>query len=90
MCSQGDSMNATDHDKASQNDLILEHLRTRGPITALEAGHTYECLRLGARIWELKRRGVLIDSEMVSVSSGKRVKEYRLANIDVNGQTNLF
>ena len=36
-------------------------------------------LRLGARIWELKRRGVPIVAELVEVGAdGKRVARYHL------------
>ena len=38
----------------------------RGPITPLEALNYYGCMRLGARIYDLKRRGVDIVTEKVT------------------------
>lgn len=41
----------------TQNDMILQHLRRFGSITPREALELYGCMRLGARIYELKRQG---------------------------------
>ena len=41
----------------TQNALILRHLIDHGSITALDALREYGCMRLGARIWDLKREG---------------------------------
>ena len=48
----------------SQNDAILTHLR-KNPITPIEALQKYGCLRLAARILELKRAGHNIVAEKV-------------------------
>jgi hypothetical protein len=62
----------------NQTELLLERL-ARGPITPLEALAELNILRLGARIWELKRRGVPIGTELVEVGAdGKRVARYHL------------
>ena len=65
----------------SQNDAILSHLR-RSPITPLEAIQKYGCLRLGARIFELRQQGHEIVRELVAVNNrfGEecRVAQYRL------------
>lgn len=45
--------------------LILAHMKEHGSITAREAVDEYGCMRLAARINDLKRRGVVINSEMV-------------------------
>lgn len=60
----------------SQCDQILEHIRAHGSITPLEALTHYNCMRLGARIWELHRRGFVIESEPFTVASGKTVARY--------------
>ena len=52
----------------SQNDAILSHLR-RSPITPLEAIQKYGCLRLGARIWDLKQSGHQIARDLIEVSN---------------------
>lgn len=41
----------------TQNDMILRHLRAFGSISPKEALELYGCMRLGARIFELKRQG---------------------------------
>ena len=48
----------------TQNERILRHLHDFGSITPMEAMKEYSCMRLGARIWELKRAGYQIDRKM--------------------------
>jgi len=54
----------------TQNDKILRHLKThkRG-ITQLDAIQRYGCLRLSARISELRDMGYVIKSEIVAVKN---------------------
>lgn len=65
----------------SQNMRILAHLRV-APITAFEALKYAGCMRLGARIYELRERGHKIDSVLVEVGNErgeiKRVAKYFL------------
>jgi hypothetical protein len=63
----------------NQKQQILNHLRNGKSITPLEALNEYGCLRLGARIHDLKRAGHNIASESVELSNGKRVASYRMA-----------
>ncbi|MEI9428710.1 helix-turn-helix domain-containing protein [Mesorhizobium sp. Cs1299R1N3] len=64
---------------ASQNDLVLEHLEVLGTITPLEALKEYGCLRLGARIHDLKAKGHMIGTDLIPVGDdGKRVAQYSL------------
>lgn len=73
----------TDPTKKSQKDLILAHIEKYGSITPLEAQQYYGCMRLGARIWDLRHDGYDIVSEIVEVptkNGGKaRVAQYRMA-----------
>ncbi len=46
----------------TQNDMILRHLRAFGSISPKEALELYGCMRLGARIFELKRQGFAIQT----------------------------
>lgn len=56
---------STDYSKASQKQMILRYMREEGSITPLDAIREFGCLRLGARIWDLKNQdGVPIKSEM--------------------------
>jgi hypothetical protein len=63
---------------------ILEALR-RGPLTPLEALQDFGCLRLAARIAELKADGHLIATEMVSLN-GKKFGQYVLIKEKQNGR----
>lgn len=69
--------------KKSQKELVLAYIETHGSITPLEAEIYIGCLRLGARIWELRYEGYNIVSEIVEVPTrhgGKaRVARYRMA-----------
>ena len=44
----------------TQNDMILRHLRAFGSISPKEALELYGCMRLSARINDLKRQGFAI------------------------------
>ena len=41
----------------TQSDKILRHLRDFGSITPMEAIQDYSIMRLGARIYDLRKRG---------------------------------
>lgn len=68
----------------TQDALILHHLQTHGPITPLLAMQKYGIMRLGARVWSLKKLGWRIKSEMVEVPTRgletARVAQYTLEN----------
>ena len=65
----------------TQEEMIYQHLYSGGTITPLEALQKFGCLALSQRIGGLKRMGVPIDSEMVKVGEGKRVKRYWLGKV---------
>ena len=58
---------------------IQRHLAKGHALTPLEALRRFNCLRLGARCWELKQAGWPVKSKMVEVGKGKRVAEYSFA-----------
>ena len=61
----------------TQTAQILKHLKSGLPITPLEALDKFGCLRLGARIWDLKRDGHKIERTMKR--RGRRTfAEYRM------------
>lgn len=72
--------------EASQAQTILEHLRTHGSITKLEALNLYGIWNSGGRVWDLKRDGHPIETRMIDTPNGKRVAEYVLVRTDPNGQ----
>ena len=63
----------------TQTQRILKHLETVGSITPREALDLFSCMRLGARIWELRRAGYLITKTMETRKNrnGERVSYAR-------------
>jgi hypothetical protein len=61
-----------------QHEAILMFLQGGGRLTPLKALEQFGCLSLSQRIGELIRAGHPIRSEMIRLSNGKRVAEYRL------------
>lgn len=49
----------------SQSENILIHLFRHGSITPIEALNLYGCFRLGARIFDLKKMGINIETEII-------------------------
>lgn len=69
----------------SQQQKILSYLLKGYRITPLEALSKFGCLRLGARIWNLKHMGHKIEREMVDdIENGKRYASYFIAGLSVN------
>lgn len=61
----------------SQNDMIKSYLLEGNSLTALEALVKFGCLRLSARIYDLRNRhGLPIISRKIILYNGRRVKEY--------------
>lgn len=69
-----------------QADRILAYMKEHGGITSLDASRDLGCIRLGARIFELKERGHDIKSEYIEVKNryGEkcRVKRYWLGGTE--------
>lgn len=66
--------------RKSQKQRILEHLQSKRSITPLEALELYGCLSLAQRIQELRDSGYSIDTELETISSGKRFAKYTLTS----------
>ena len=66
----------------TQSELILQHLREYGSITPMDSIHLYGCMRLGARIYDLKQEGydITVERETAINRFGKPVTyaRYRL------------
>lgn len=62
----------------TQTAVILKHMQQGNEITALEALSKHGCMRLAARIGDLKDQGISIADRWIQ-SNGKRYKAYRLA-----------
>ena len=59
----------------SQTQEILEHLKKGNTITPVEALNWFGCMRLGARVFNLKRQGHNIQTKIVE-RNGKRFASY--------------
>lgn len=70
--------NANESSSKTQKALILKALQQGDRLTHLDAEKRFNCLRLGARIYDLKQQGHKIERRMIVVPSGKCVTEYRL------------
>jgi hypothetical protein len=67
----------------TQNKRIEAYLMSGRTLTPLDALHEFNCFRLSARIWDLKRQGLDIESRTRKITSdGKQkvVVEYKLKN----------
>ena len=75
-------MAKVDH-KPTQNERIIDYMHRFGSITQYEALADLGIMRLASRISDLRRLGVAIESEMVTVKNRFQeechVKRYRLA-----------
>ena len=63
----------------SQTQAIKQHLESGRSITAIEALSEYGCLRLAARIADLRDQGMQIETVMVTYSKDKRFAKYKIA-----------
>ena len=67
------------HQTEAQSKQILEYLQKGNSLTPLEALKMFDCMRLGARVYDLKSQGHEIVTEMVKdEKSGKKYASYRL------------
>lgn len=62
----------------TQEKAILRWLRSGNRITPLEALKRFGTLRLGARIYDLRRNGYNIKTDRVKTRGGAVVASYRL------------
>ena len=62
----------------SQNADILNHLKTVGPLTALDALDLFGCFRLASRINDLRQAGNDIETTEVKLPNGKTIAKYSL------------
>ena len=60
----------------TQNAQILAHLKAGKTITPRQADREFNCMRLSARIYDLRQEGHPISKQMVKTPSGKHVAEY--------------
>ena len=74
------NLNPNADNACTQTSLILKHLQDGHALTPLQAQQEpFCCMRLGARILELKQAGHKIESCRVRTSTGKYIASYCLA-----------
>lgn len=64
----------------SQEQQILAYLMEGRTLTALEALDKFQCFRLGARVFDLRKAGHNIESRPYRTPEGKTVAQYTLKN----------
>lgn len=62
----------------TQNQQILDYLKSGKKITPLTALKKFGCFRLSARIWDLRSQGYPISKKSLTTPQGKTVAEYYL------------
>lgn len=62
----------------SQTNDILRHLAKGKSLTPLEALERFGCLRLAARVNDLRLRGHRIDTDIVQTKGGAKIARYSL------------
>lgn len=63
--------------QGTQEKRILEYMKQGHSITPLDALHQFGCLRLGARIYDLRTQGHVINTKHVTCN-GKTYASYSL------------
>lgn len=64
----------------TQEKQILKALQSGKRLTPLAALEQFGCMRLGARIWNLKnKKGWPIKTTIIKTNTGKHVAEYQMA-----------
>ena len=62
----------------NQTQQILAALQAGEKLTPMDALNRFGCMRLGARIWDLRQEGYPIQSADYQTPSGKHVAQYSL------------
>lgn len=60
----------------SQNRAILAYLKSGKRLTQLMALDLFGCMRLPSRIHDIKKAGIDIKDQFITLANNKRVKEY--------------
>lgn len=74
----GRNVNMNKGSTDTQNRAILSYLRSGKRITQLSALELFGCMRLPSRIHDLKKAGIVIKDQFITLANNKRVKEYWL------------
>ena len=73
----------------SQTQSILNYLLQGKKLTSLEALDLFKCMRLGARIWDLKQQGYTIEEKLIYDENTKKHYSSYWINQDKQLQINF-
>ena len=62
----------------SQNAMILNFLKSGGSLTPIEALEKFQCFRLAARMNDLRKKGYVIQTEILKDDNGKSYASYSI------------
>lgn len=65
--------------KDSQLSWVIKRLKSGRTLTSLDALKENGIMRLAARIFELREKGLSVRSKTIKLSNGKQITEYRKA-----------
>ena len=60
----------------SHTELVLGYLQSGQILTDLKSYRLFGYLHLAQRVYDLRKRGYSISSKMITVTSGRMVKQY--------------
>ena len=74
-------------EKLTQEEKIFNYMRRFGWITPMDALREFGCMRLGARIYDLEKKGIRIEHgrEYIVNSAGEHVSYGKYRLMDGNG-----
>ena len=73
----------------SQNAMILNFLESGGSLTPIEALEKFQCFRLAARMNDLRKKGYVIETEILKDDNGKSYASYSIPKNQQQGELPL-
>ena len=70
----------------SQNAMILNFLKSGGSLTPIEALEKFQCFRLAARMNDLRKKGYVIQTEILKDDNGKSYASYSIPKDQQQGE----
>jgi len=74
---------------SSQNAMILNFLESGGSLTPIEALEKFQCFRLAARMNDLRKKGYVIETEILKDDNGKSYASYSIPKDQQQGELPL-
>ncbi len=74
---------------SSQNAMILNFLESGGSLTPIEALEKFQCFRLAARMNDLRKKGYVIETEILKDDNGKSYASYSIPKNQQQGELPL-